>query len=119
MKAKVISPKQHALIDYALAGALLILPSLLKMNKKVKLTYATEAALLLPYIALSRQPVAVKKLIPFTTHGKIDPFNIAQFALQSLAPAFRKNRKELIFNLAFTAIAGATVLLTNWKGKTY
>ncbi|MES2456325.1 MAG: hypothetical protein V4594_12325 [Bacteroidota bacterium] len=118
MKRKIISPKQHAIIDYALTGALLLLPTLLKMNKKVKLTYAAEAAILLPYIALTRQPAALKGLIPFKTHGKIDPFNIAQFALQSLVPAFRRNRKELIFNLAFTAIAGATVLLTDWKGKT-
>ncbi|WP_442591377.1 hypothetical protein ACSBL2_09125 [Pedobacter sp. AW31-3R] len=118
MKAKVLSPKQHALVDYALTGALMVLPSLLKLSKKVRWIYAAEATVLLPYVALTRQPVAVKGLIPFKTHGKIDPFNVAQFALQSLAPAFRKNRKELWFNLAFTAIAGATVLLTDWNGRT-
>lgn len=118
MNSKIVSPKTHAIVDYALTGALLILPSLLKMNRKTRLIYAAEAALLLPYIALTKQPAAIKGLIPFQTHGKIDPFNIAQFALQSLLPAFRKNKKELAFNIAFTAIAGATVLLTNWKGRT-
>lgn len=113
---KPLSPKTHALIDYALAGSLLILPSLLRMNKSARIIYATEAAILLPYVALTRQPAAVKGLIPFKTHGRIDPFNIAQFALQSLMKPFRKDPRALIFNLAFTALAGATVLLTNWDG---
>ncbi len=115
MKTNIISPKGHALLDYALAGSLLILPSLLKMNKTVRLIYAAEAAVLLPYIAFTKHPVAVKGLIPFKMHKKIDPFNVAQFAMQSALPAFKKNRTELTFNLAFTALAGLTVLFTNWK----
>lgn len=115
MKTNIISPKWHALLDYALAGSLLALPSLLKMNKTAKIIYAAEAAVLLPYIALTKHPVAVKGLIPFTMHKKIDPFNVAQFAGQSLLPAFRNNKKELAFNIAFTALAGLTVLLTDWK----
>ena len=114
MKARPISPKWHAIMDYALTGSLLVLPSLLKMNKRAKLIYAAEAAVLIPYAALTRQPLAIKGLIPFKTHGKMDPINVAQFALQSFLPAFRKSRKELLFNIAFTAIAGATVLLTDW-----
>ncbi len=115
MKTNVISPKGHALLDYALAGSLLVLPSLLKMNKTAKLVYAAEAAVLLPYIALTKHPVAIKGLIPFKMHKKIDPFNVAQFAAQSMLPAFRKNKKELAFNIAFTALAGLTVLFTDWK----
>lgn len=113
-----ISPKTHAIIDYALAGSLLILPTLLRFNKSARIIYAAEAAILLPYVALTRQPAAVKGLIPFRTHGRIDPFNVAQFALQSFFKPFRKSRKELIFNLAFTALAGVTVLLTDWGGRT-
>lgn len=117
MNTKILSPKNHALIDYALTGALLILPAVLKMNKRAKAIYAAEAALLLPYIALTRQPAAVTGLIPFRTHGKIDQFNVVHFAAQSLLPAFRKHKKELVFNIAFTAVAGLTVLLTDWNGQ--
>jgi hypothetical protein len=115
MKTKPISPKWHAVIDYALTGTLLALPSLLKMNKQAKLIYAAEAAVLIPYVALTKQPLAIKGLIPFKTHRKIDTLNIVQFATQSLLPAFRNNRKELIFNIAFTALTGISVLLTDWK----
>jgi len=118
MNTKPISPKTHALIDYALAGSLLILPSLLRMNKTAKLVYAAEAAVLLPYVAMTKQPAALQGLIPFKTHGRIDPFNVAQFALQSFFGPFRKSRKTLVFNLAFTALAGITVLLTDWNGRT-
>jgi len=115
METKPISPKWHALIDYALVGGLFVLPSLLKMNKTAKIVYAAEAAALLPYVALTKHPVAIKGLIPFKTHGKIDPFNVAQFAVQSLLPAYRRHKKELAFNIAFTTLAGLSVLFTNWK----
>lgn len=112
--SKPISPKWHALIDYALVGGLVVLPPLLKLNGKARLIYGTEAAILLPYIALTRQPLSIKGIIPFRTHGKIDPLNIAQFALQSFAGPIRRHRKSLLFNIVFTAVAGLTVLLTNY-----
>ncbi len=118
MRPKPISPKLHGLIDYALVGSLLTLPTLLGFNKTVKKIYAAEALGLLTYVALTDQPVALKPLIPFPIHGKIDPFNVAQFALQTGLKAFRKQPKALIFNLGFTAIAGLTVLLTDWNGPT-
>ncbi|MVN90294.1 hypothetical protein [Mucilaginibacter aquatilis] len=115
LNSKPVSPKLHAILDYALVGSLFVLPSLLKMNKKAVKVYVAEAAVLLPYVALTRQPLAIKDVIPFKTHGKVDLFNVAQFAIQSFMPAFKNRRKELLFNIAFTAIAGATVLLTDWK----
>jgi hypothetical protein len=117
MTAKPISPKWHALIDYALVGSLLALPALLKMKRKARWIYAVEAAVLLPYVALTEQPAAVKGLIPFKIHGRIDLFNVAQFAGQSLLPVFRKNRRELLFNIGFTALSGLTVLLTDFDQK--
>ena len=118
MNTKPISPKVHGLVDYALVGSLLVLPSVLGFSKKVKKIYAAEALALLGYVALSDHPAAVKPLIPFPIHGKIDPFNIGQFALQTLFKPFRKDKNALLFNLGFTALAGITVLLTDWHGRT-
>lgn len=117
MIKKPISPKWHALIDYALVGSLITLPSILGLNKKAKMIYAGEALILLPYVALTKQPVAIKGIIPMETHGRIDPYNVGQFALQTFFKPFHKTKKELIFNIAFTAIAGLTVLFTNYRGK--
>ena len=118
MNTKPISPRDHTLADYALTGVLLIAPQLLGFGKKIKTLYAIEAAVLLPYVALTESPVAVRSLIRFTTHGKIDPFNIAQFALQSFWKPFRKNKTALLFNIGFTVVSAATVLLNDWNGPT-
>lgn len=118
MNLKPISPKLHCLLDYALVGSLLILPSILKLNRKARSLYTAEAAVLLGYVGITESPVAVKPIIPFKIHGKIDPFNIAHFGLQSFMPQFKKDKRALIFNLAFTLAAGLTVALTDWKGST-
>ncbi|MGI4750629.1 MAG: hypothetical protein ACRYFB_08350 [Janthinobacterium lividum] len=118
MRTKPISPKTHSLIDYALASSLLILPPVLNFNSKIKRLYAVEGITLLVYIALTDQPAAIKPIIPFTVHGKIDPYNIGQFALQTFFKPFRKDKKAMIFNICFTAVAGITVLLTDWNGRT-
>ncbi|RYY06156.1 MAG: hypothetical protein EOP43_07105 [Sphingobacteriaceae bacterium] len=118
MKKKPITPKAHSLIDYALTSSLLVLPTILKFNKEVKTIYTAEGLALLIYVALTDQPAALKPLIPFPVHGKIDPFNVGQFALQTFLKSFRKDKKAMIFNIGFTAIAGITVLLTDWNGRT-
>lgn len=118
MNNKPITPEMHALIDYALVGSLLTVPSILRFKKSIKRLYAAEALLLLGYVALTDQPAAVKPLIPFPVHGKIDPFNVGQFALQTFWKPFRKDKKAQAFNIVFTLLAGVTVALTNWQGQT-
>ncbi|RYZ37976.1 MAG: glycosyltransferase [Sphingobacteriales bacterium] len=114
----VYSQKNHLLLDYILVGSMLILPSVLRLNKKARTIYGAEALLLLPYLMLTKQPLLPKSPIPIQAHAKIDPLNVAQLALQTLAKPIRTRRKELIFNIAFTAVAGLTVLLTRWeKGR--
>lgn len=118
MNTKPISPTQHALLDYALVGSLLTLPTALKFSPAVKKLYTAEALLLLGYVALTEHPVALKPLIPFRVHGQIDPFNILGFAVQTALQPFRNDKKAALFNLGFMALAGVTVLLTDWRGKT-
>lgn len=118
MKNGPVSPKLHGLIDYTLVASLLTLPTVFGFSKKVKRLYAAEAAALLVYVALTDHPTAVKSLIPFRIHGKIDPFNVANFALHSLLKPFRQDDRAQLFNAVFTVIAGATVALTDWDGPT-
>lgn len=117
MNSQPISPKVHALTDYVLAGSLLLLPTVLGLNKKAVKIYVAEALILLPYIALTKTPVALKPMIPLRIHKKIDAVNIAQFALQTIFNPIRRDRKALLLNLAFTLITGVSVLLTDWNEK--
>ena len=118
MNNKPVSPKVHGLIDYALVGSLLLFPRLFRFNKKVVKLYTVEALTLLGYIAFTDHPTAVKPVIPFLVHGKIDPFNVAQFAGQTFFKAFRRDKKAQVFNILFTLAAGAVVALTDWNGPT-
>ena len=118
MTTKPVSPKVHGISDYALVGSLLFFPRLFGFKKKIVKLYTAEALLLLGYVALTDHPAAVKPLIPFPVHGKIDPFNVGQFALQTFWKPFRKDKKALVFNVAFTIIAGTVVALTDWNGPT-
>jgi hypothetical protein len=110
---KVISPKTHAIIDYATAGSF-ILAGVLLMRKKHKkaaigalvcgIAEATTAM-------LTDYPGGVAKLISFPTHGKIDygkgglimamP-NLLGFDDKSPAVFFRMQ------SLAITAVTGMT-----------
>lgn len=115
---KSISPLGHGLADYALVASLLVLPTYLELDKTARKIYAAEALGLLAYVGATDHPASIKPLIPFPMHGRIDPFNVLQFAMQSFAAPFRRDRRTLAFNLAFTAVAGALVLLTDWHGNT-
>ncbi|MBF9223015.1 hypothetical protein [Hymenobacter ruricola] len=118
MKNGPISPRLHGLLDYALVAGLLALPTAFGFSKKVRRLYAAEGAALLVYVALTDQPLALKPLIPFRVHGKIDPFNVANFAVHSLLKPFRKDPRAQAFNAVFTLVSGATVALTDWDGPT-
>lgn len=116
MNTKIISPKTHGLIDYALVASLLTLPAIFGFSKKVKKLYTVEALLLLGYVAITDHPAAIKRLIPFKLHGKIDPFNVGQFALQTCFKSFLKDRRAMAFNIGFTLVAGTVVALTDRDG---
>ena len=69
---KILSPFAHAILDYGLAAAFLLAPSVLDMT-------GTAAALShtigVAYIAVSlftRYPLGLFKLIPFPTHGVLE-----------------------------------------------
>lgn len=111
----LLAVKWHMLVDYALIGLLLVLPNLLNGHKTAKLVCGAKALVLLPDVGLANQPVAVRKLIPSAIHRKLDPSNIAQFALQRLLNLFRKGKCELALNVAVALHASAAVWFTDWK----
>ncbi|WP_420460847.1 hypothetical protein [Neolewinella sp.] len=115
MRNTLLSPKAHGVLDYALATSLLVLPSLFGFSRKVRKVYAAEGVVLLTYVGLTEHPAAVRPLIPFWLHGKIDPYNIGQFTLQTFLPPFREDGKVQLFNVLFTVAAGGVVAFTDWS----
>lgn len=115
MKNKPISPLAHGLIDYGFVATQLVLPPLLGVNKKAVKLFRFLGVNLGTYNALTAHGAAIKPLIPFQTHYKIDYGNVAGLALLTLHKSIRKDKKALLFHSLFVALAAANVLLTDWK----
>lgn len=70
---KVIGPKTHAIIDYAMAGSFLTMGALwLKSNKKAAIGSFICGGAVLANSLLTDYPGGVAEVISFETHGKID-----------------------------------------------
>lgn len=115
MNTKPISPKMHGIIDYTFAAGLLILPPLLGLNKKAKNLYKIMAAEMLLYSSLTDYPAGLTPLIPYETHHKLDIVNVAGMAGDTFFKGIRKQKRAIIFHIAATTLALATVLLTDWQ----
>jgi hypothetical protein len=117
MNKKPISPKMHGVIDYAFATGLLVLPSLLGLNKKAKNLYKVMAAEMFLYSSLTDYPAGIASLIPYETHRKIDVANIAGMAADTLYKPIRKQKRAMLFHVIATTAALTTFLLTDWKDE--
>lgn len=70
---KVISPKAHALIDYANATAFLLAGAMLwRKHQRAALSAVMCGAMEAATSAMTDYPGGVAKVIDFPTHGKID-----------------------------------------------
>ena len=118
MNKKPISPKMHGIIDYSFAAGLLVLPTLLGLNKKVRNLYKIMAAEMFLYSSLTDYPAGLAPLIPYETHRKIDVANIAGMAADTFYKPIRKQKRATLFHIAATTAALTTLLLTDWKGET-
>ena len=70
---KVISPKTHAIIDYATIGSFALMTGLLwKNHKRAAIGSLVCGAVQAGTVMMTDFPGGVVKLISFETHGKID-----------------------------------------------
>jgi hypothetical protein len=89
----------------------------LGFDKKTIRLYKILGLNLLAYNALTDHPVAVKRLISYNNHHKIDGANVALLALLTAHKSIRKNKRVLTFHVGFVALAAINVLLTDWKAS--
>jgi Na+/proline symporter len=70
---KVIKPKAHAVLDYAVAGAFITLGAFFwKTNKRAAIAAMACGGATAATALMTDYPGGVKPLISFETHGKID-----------------------------------------------
>ncbi len=117
MDNKPISPKAHGMIDYGFLGMMLAAPSLLKFQGPAKT---------LPYLfggvqgllnAFTDQPFAIKRVVPFPLHGKIDKWSSPVLVALPLLTGAWKQPKARAFFGGSLALLVTTYLLTDWTQK--
>src|SRR3954466_8444106 len=70
---KVIKPKAHAVLDYAVAGAMFTLAAFFwKRNKRAAIGAMVCGGATMTTSLLTDYPGGIKPMISFETHGKID-----------------------------------------------
>jgi len=83
---KVIDPKTHAIIDYAVAGSFLAMSAFYwRRNKRAALAALMCGGAVTATSMLTDYPGGIKKAISFQTHGKIDA---GLAGLTATAPSF-------------------------------
>jgi len=105
----------HNLTDYAFGIALMTVPKLIGANVGATKIYRMLALQIFLYSAFTKQPYALKSLIPMPLHRKIDIGNLTFLGLLQLYSKINSNRRTSIFNIGMIALGITTVFLTEWR----
>ena len=114
---KPISPRAHSAIDYAFLAGNLVAPTLLGMSGKARGVFAAFGVIQGTLNALTVQPLAAEKVIPFALHGRIEKASAPiYFGVPLLAGLGRESRARnywLVLGAALVTVYN----LTDWGAK--
>lgn len=107
----------HGIIDYALAGVQMVLPSYLGFSKKNVKTYLDLGSGFLAVNALTNTPVGIRRVITMRDHEKADAAFLVTFTLLTFTKNLSKDKKAFSFHLAMLGLSVAHYLLTDYEDK--
>lgn len=109
---KVISPKAHAIIDYATAGSFFVAGALLwRRNKRASLGAILCGAMEAGTAMMTDYPGGIKPVLSFQTHGRIDAGFAGFVATLPNVLMFGGEREAMFFRgqgVAMAAVTGLT-----------
>ena len=114
---KVISPRQHGIIDYCHAAFFATLAVVYwNKNRRAAVAAASTSALVLGQSLLTDYKWGVEKVIPFTVHGQMDgAFAAASLGIPKLF-GFEETVPATIFHV--NAFVESTIVgLTDWNDE--
>lgn len=108
---KVISPRVHAVIDYATAGAFFLMGALFwKNNKRAAVAAICCGVAEATNTMITRYPGGVADVISFETHGKIDAAMAGAVSTMPNLLGFSDEPEAKHFRMQGTMIAGVTAM---------
>ena len=110
-----IKRKAHGAIDYAFLAANLVAPSVLGLEGPARTLPYLFGAVQGALNAVTDQPLALKAVVPFRTHGTLELASGPAFvALPWLTSALAQPRARAFFGLTGVALV-AVYSLTDWE----
>ena len=115
--SKPISPELHGILDYGLTAANAVVPGMLGMSARARTLFRTVAVIQGGLNAVTDQPYAAQKIVPFPLHGMIDKASAPLYLLAPfLAGVFRERRAR-----NWWILVGVTLVtvynLTDWSER--
>ena len=106
---KVISPKTHAIIDYAVAGSFFLMGGLMwGRSKRAAIASLACGAAETTVAMLTDYRGGVANVISFETHGKIDAATSGMVAMLPMLLAFGDRKEAMFFRAQGMGIAATT-----------
>lgn len=110
-----ISPRLHGVIDYAACAGMLTLPGLLRLSPAARTASTTFALSYLGLSTLTDYPLAVRRLIPFPVHGRVELGSTPALLLLPALLGGLKTTREKVYFLALVGTVLTVYRLTNWQ----
>ena len=110
-----ITPAAHGAIDYALLAAQLTVPRLLRLSDRARLVFGTFGVVQGVLNAVTDQPLAVRRIVPFALHGQIEKASAPVYALVPLLAGAASQRRDRAYWLAMGAVLVANFNLTDYQ----
>lgn len=108
---KVITPRFHAIADYAVAGSLLLMGALLwRRNRRAAIAALACGAAEVATAAITDYPGGLSRSISFKTQGRIDAALATAIGSMPIVLDFANDREALAFRVQGIAVAAITGL---------
>lgn len=114
---KILSPKAHGALDYGLMATLVAAPPLLGLSRRARTVFGALGVNAGVVSGLTAQPLAVKPLISFQTHKKVETVAIPVYALLPVVTGAVKEKRARVLWLGTIAALVAGYVLTDWDAK--
>lgn len=112
-----ISPAMHGLIDYGFGLANATLPSMLGLSGAAKMIPAAWAVGQGTLNALTDQPYAIARKIPYRVHGQVEAVGVPSLVAVTVASGAMKEPKARRFFIALFIALATVYTLTDYSAK--
>lgn len=110
-----ITPAVHGAVDYGFLVSQLAVPRLLRLNRSARFLFGAFGVLQGALNACTDQPLAIKRLVPFAVHGRIEKASAPIYVLAPILAGVVKDPRARGYWLGMGAVLVANFNLTDWK----